>query len=132
MIWLVTDHHDTRDVLIPLIRDLRYGVVAIDCGDALFKRLPFQQPRLIIVDCGLADAFELTSRLRADRHARSIPVIMFSSAGKNLKDQALLKGADAYVEKGPLDWSDLLSEITRFAGPPPSNPPDDNRPSPSR
>ena len=123
MIWVITDHHDTRVVLVPLIVKVGYRVTEIDCGEHVVKRIQFQWPRLFIIDCALPDGFELIAKIRADHRARSIPIVMFSTGSENFKDKALLLGADAYVPKGSLDWAELLAEIGRFAGPPPlSNP----------
>ena len=41
-----------------------------------------------------------------------------------------VRGADAFVLKGSLDWADLLTEIERFVGPPPGVP-DDQREEPA-
>jgi hypothetical protein len=47
---------------------------------------------------------------------------MFSIDDQNLKDRALLAGANAYVPKGSMDWAELLVEVARYAGEPPGPP----------
>jgi len=118
MIWIVTDHRRTREVLAPLVIAQGYKVAEIDCGDEVLKRIRFQLPSLVVADCGLPNSFELIAKIRAEPRSRSIPVIMFTIATEDLKEKALLKGADAYVPKGSLDWIELLTEIGRFVGPP--------------
>lgn len=120
MIWVVTDHHGTKQALVPLIAAKGYEVSELDCGGEVVKRLRFQAPALIIIDCGVADAFDTLNTVRGEPRARPIPVVMFSVDDQNLKEKALLAGADAYVPKGSLDWAELLVEVMRFAGPPPS------------
>jgi two-component system alkaline phosphatase synthesis response regulator PhoP len=119
MIWIVTDHHRTRSALVPLIAAKGYAVAEIDCGDEVLKRIPFQDPALIVIDCGMPDSFATLTKIRAHLRRR-IPVVMFSTSDANHKAEALLRGADGYVAKGSLDWVELLAEIARLAGPPPA------------
>jgi CheY-like chemotaxis protein len=119
MIWVVTDHHPTRQELVPLIAAEGYEVSEVECGDELLKRIRFQRPVLVILDCGMRDSFETLETIRREQRGRPLPVVMFSTGGEDLKEKALLRGADAFVRKGSLDWAELLVEVVRFAGPPP-------------
>lgn len=122
MILLVADHPDHRQALTNLITDLGYRIDPLDCGDEVLNKLRFRPSRLVILDCDTPDNFDLLSKIRSDPHARTTPVLMFSTDSKNLRDKALLSGADAYIAQRSLDWADLLAEIQRLAGPPnPSN-----------
>lgn len=118
MIWVVTDHHETRKSLVPLISGKGYQTAEIECGDEVPKRIQFQQPKLIVIDCGMPDSFKTLTTIRTQHRAMTIPVIIFSTADENLKEKSLLMGADSYVGKGSLDWLELLAEIVRLAGPP--------------
>jgi len=118
MIWVVTEHHETRRSLASLLTQKGYQATEIDCGDEVVRRVRFQEPRAIILDCGVRDSFEMLKSLRAEQKARNVPVVMFSVDDQNLKEKALLTGADAYVPKGSLDWAELLMEVMRFAGKP--------------
>ena len=105
MIWIVTDHRSTRELLIPLIIAKGYQVAAIECGDELLKRIQFQMPVLMVVDCGLPDSFDLIAKVRNEPRSRSVPIVMFTRADEDLREKAILKGADAYVPKGSMDWA---------------------------
>jgi CheY-like chemotaxis protein len=120
VILIVTDHQKTRQVLPPLVAARGYRVAGIECGDELLKRVRFQVPSLVVLDCALPDSFEMIAKVRSDPRAVSVPVIMFTNASEDLREKALLKGADAYVPKGSLDWAELLVEVQRLAGPPPA------------
>ena len=124
MILLVASAQQTRAALKPLITASGYDVTDIDCDEAIDQRMRFRLPLAVIIDCGIPDSFDLLAKIRADVHSHSVPVVMFSSDDQNLRDKALLKGADSYVPKGSLDWAELIAEIRRFAGPPPR--PSDN------
>lgn len=118
MIWVVTNHPGTRQSLMPLIAAKGYPVEEFDCGDEVLRRVRFQTVALIIIDCGIMGSFDMLKAIRGEPQSRTIPVVMFSIDDQNLKDKALLAGADAYVPKGSLDWAELLVEVVRFAGPP--------------
>ncbi len=116
MIWVVTDHHDTRRALVPLIAAKGYEVVEIECGDEVRKRLAFQTASLIIVDCGMPDSFDVLSTVRNEPRATPVPVVMFSNDDTDLKEKALLKGANAYVGKGTMDWAEMIETVVQLAG----------------
>jgi len=117
MIWVVTDHQATNESLVPLIAAKGYPVAYIECGDEVHKRMQFQSPKVVVIDCGMPDSFETLAKIRSEQKTRATPVIMFSQADEDLKQKALLRGADSYVGKGSLDWLELLAEIARLAGP---------------
>ena len=118
MIWVVTNHHVTRQSLATLILSKGYAVAELECGDEVLRRIRTQMPAIIVLDCGVTDSFDMLKCIRNDPRACTVPVIMFSIDDQNLKDKALLAGANAYVPKGSLDWAELLTEVIRFAGPP--------------
>ena len=118
MILLVASHTNTRAALEPLIAASGYEVAAIECDDEVHKRLRFRLPSAVVIDCGVPDSFEVVAKIRADIHWRNVPLLMFSADDQSLREDALLKGADAYVPKGSLDWAELIAEIRKFAGPP--------------
>ena len=74
----------------------------------------------MVVDCDLPDSFELIAKVRSQPRSQSVPIVMFTRADEDLREKSILKGADAYVPKGSMDWVELLTEIRRFAGPPPA------------
>ena len=118
MLWVVTDHAETRTSLVPLIASKQYEVAEIECGDEVRKRIQFQAPTLVIIDCAMPDSFDMLAIIRAQPRQKPIPIIMFSKDDEHLKEKALLQGANAYVPKGSMDWAELLLEVVRFAGPP--------------
>jgi CheY-like chemotaxis protein len=120
MILVVASHPDTRDTFVKLISDRGYKVDAIDCGDQVLTRMSFQRPSLVILDCDLHDSFDLLAKIRSEPRIASVPVVMFSESGGCSQERAMEKGADAFVAKGSLDWVELITEINRFVGPPPS------------
>ncbi|MCK6477498.1 MAG: response regulator [Phycisphaerales bacterium] len=121
MIWVVTNNRRTRHTLVPLIAAKGYTTLDLDCGDEVPRRMQFQIPSLVIIDCGMPDSFKTLAELRAQPNSHVVPVVMFSDDAPGHRERALLGGANAFVEKGTLDWAELLAEVTRFAGPPPAD-----------
>jgi CheY-like chemotaxis protein len=120
MILIVASHPHTRDAILSLVAAKNYPIAAIDCGNEILTRLRFQPPALIILDCDLSDSFDMLTHIRADPRGNAIPILMYSETGTNLREKALAQGANAFITKGSLDWAELLTEITRFLGPPPT------------
>ena len=117
MIWVVTDDHAARAALAGLIAAKGYTVGELECGGDLVQRARFRPPSLIILDCAFLDSFGMLKAIRTDAATRAVPVIMFSVDDQDLRDKALLAGADAYVPKGSMDWAELLIEVSRYANP---------------
>jgi CheY-like chemotaxis protein len=120
MIWIFSDNAQTRQSLVPLIAARGYPVNVHECGDEVQAFLRVKIPLLVIIDCGMPDSFKVLAHIRAEPRSRSVAVVMFSIADEDLREEALLRGADAYVPKGSLDWAELLVEVVRFAGRPPA------------
>ena len=118
MIWVVSDRQETREALVSLVAGMSYEAAGIECGDEVIKRMQFVSPVLVIVDCGIPESFELIGKIRSHPRPTGISIVMFSTDDQNLRERALMMGADAYVPKGSLDWAELLEEVRRFVGPP--------------
>ena len=119
MIWVVSEGSRTRDELVPLLEARRYAVTHLDCADNVPHQAMFRRPALIIVDCGVHGSLDLVSTLRGDPRTQPIPLIMFATSELITRDEALARGADAFVQKRSLDWAELFPEIQRLGGPPP-------------
>jgi CheY-like chemotaxis protein len=77
---------------------------------------------LLVIDCGVPESFELVSAVREEPFTRDIPLVMFATANEAFRDEAMARGADAFVLKRSMDWAELLPEIERLAGPAPGRP----------
>jgi two-component system alkaline phosphatase synthesis response regulator PhoP len=71
-------------------------------GEAFFKSLLTEKPRLILLDVMLPgdDGFKILSKLKSDASTAHIPVIMVSAKGEEAsKVKGLNMGADDYMSK---------------------------------
>src|SRR5688572_26924673 len=118
MILVDEDHADTRRALLRLLSTEGYEGVPAFCGQDALAILKHNEPRLVILDCGLPDTERLgIFRTRSDRRLDETRVVMFGAYDGSRRDEALAAGVDAYVLKGPGDLPHLLAEVRRFAGP---------------
>jgi two-component system KDP operon response regulator KdpE len=115
MIWVVTDQNSIHQTLAPLITAKGYSVMNIASADEVYKRIRFQSPSLVIIDCGMPDCFEMLELIRKEIRLRPVPVIVLGADSE--REKALLMGADAFVSKGSLDLAQVLFEISRLAEP---------------
>ena len=118
MIWIVTDHPQTKDDLHHLIAGRGYPAEYVDCAHNVPNEAKFRRPMLLVLDCALRESFNLVTAMRTDPVTQPIPLVMFSAADKRDQAEALARGADAFILKQSLDWAELLTEIERLAGPP--------------
>jgi DNA-binding response OmpR family regulator len=92
-------------------------VAAHDGQEALAKALDVR-PDLIVLDTMMPgmDGYEVCSRLRDDRRAGPIPVIMLTARSLDAdRAQAFTAGADDWVTK-PFDPADLVSKVKHRLG----------------
>jgi len=110
-ILVVDDEPTIRDVVVALLEDEGYVVVAAHTGLRALVLLPLERPDLVIMDVMMPglDGREVFRRMRETRNGHAPPVVMMSAAvGRDLLDSAVA----AYVPK-PFDLTDLLDTIER-------------------
>ena len=92
--------------------------VAIDGIDAMDK-LHGKKYDLLVTDIDMPrmDGFELTSKVRADKRLKDLPVIVVTVREKvEDKRKGIEVGADAYILKKEFDQNNLLNTIKRLIG----------------
>jgi len=92
--------------------------VAIDGIDAMDK-LHGKKYDLLVTDIDMPrmDGFELTSKVRADKRLKDLPVIVVTVRERvEDKRKGIEAGADAYILKKEFDQNNLLNTIKRLIG----------------
>ncbi len=110
-ILVVDDEPTIRDVVVALLEDEGYAVVAAPTGLRALELLPLERPDLVIMDVMMPglDGREVFRRMRESRNGHAPPVVMMSAAvGRDLLDPTVA----AYLPK-PFDLTDLLETIER-------------------
>lgn len=110
-ILVVDDEPTIRDVVVALLEDEGYAVIAAHTGSRALELLELEQPDLVIMDVMMPgmDGREVFRRMREESGGEVPPVVMMSAAvGRDLLHPAVA----AYISK-PFDLSDLLETIDR-------------------
>lgn len=115
MILIVDDHQDTREMLANILQWEQLESVGVESGQKALEYLRSSTPSLIVLDYNMPemDGLEMLGRVKADSRLSSIPVVIFSAYGDEIKEKAMKAGASGYVQKGSLDWLLLGSLIRR-------------------
>jgi len=115
-ILVIDDEADIVDTVAFMLRSRGYDVItACDGGEGLTK-IMLEQPDLVLLDIVMPvmDGFEVCHKLKRDKDAKKIPVIMFTARGDN---EAVIKakqfGADDYIVK-PFNLPTLVNKINRL------------------
>ncbi|MDP9354085.1 MAG: response regulator, partial [Chloroflexota bacterium] len=81
-ILVVDDEPTIRDVVVALLEDEGYAVVAAHTGLRALELLPLERPDLVIMDVMMPglDGREVFRRMRESRNGHAPPVVMMSAA----------------------------------------------------
>ncbi len=108
---VIEDDHHISDLVAMYLRRDGFRVLQSDDGESGLDHIEREQPRLVIIDIGLAgeiDGFEVCRRLRK---TGEIPVIILSARDEEFdRILGLELGADDYVTK-PFSARELLARI---------------------
>ena len=116
-ILVVDDEMMIREVLVDLLTDEGYHVVAVTNGQRALEVLPLEQPDLVIIDIMMPglDGREVVRRMRETNHLPPIPVIIMSAA---IAMEPPSSPATLFLPK-PFDIDELLNSIERLLSVPP-------------
>ena len=113
-VLLVEDDLDIREVLVDILSDWGYQVVAVNDGraalDALARRQPPPCVALVDLMMPVMDGIELVSRMRADITLSRIPVVITSATPTSAP------GGVAAVFAKPLDLDRLHDAVRTLCG----------------
>jgi PAS domain S-box-containing protein len=112
LILFADDNADMRSYVSRLLSD-RWGVEAVEDGEAALAAVRRKQPDLVLADVMMPrlDGISLLRALRADPATSAIPVVLLSArAGEEAAHESLGDGADDYIVK-PFDARDLIVRV---------------------
>lgn len=114
---VVEDSITTRTLLKNILEAAGYDVwTAVDGVDAL-TRLRERTFDLVVSDVMMPrmNGFELTARIRADKHLAETPVVLVTAQeSREDQERGIDVGANAYIIKSSFDQSNLLETIGRL------------------
>jgi two-component system chemotaxis sensor kinase CheA len=116
-ILVVEDSITSRTLLKNILEGAGYQVTtAVDGVDA-YTAIKAGTFNLVVSDVEMPrmDGFELTSRIREDKHLRELPVILVTALdSQKYRERGVVAGASAYIVKSSFDQSNLLEVIQRL------------------
>lgn len=117
-VLVVEDHHDTSFTLCKLLKVEGYEVAHAIDGMAGFSTAKDSQPDLIVTDVQMPrmNGIEMIKRIREESGLKGVPILVMSAYGKRVIDDAMLAGADGYIEK-PLDINKFLTAVKKMLPP---------------
>lgn len=116
-ILVVEDSITSRMLLKGILESAGYHVTTAIDGIAAITQLREQPVDLVVSDVEMPrmDGFELTSRIRADRHLANLPIVLVTALeSREQRERGVEAGADAYIVKSSFQQSDLLEAIDRL------------------
>lgn len=115
---LVTDDSITSRTLIKnILETAGYEVItAVDGVDAATKALVGEFDLIVSdVDMPRMNGFELTAKLRKDKHLSEVPVVLVTALeSREDREHGIDVGANAYIVKSSFDQSNLLEVIKKL------------------
>ncbi len=116
-IMIVEDEQGIRDILISILKDEGFDVVALEDGMRVLEELKTHRPSILLLDQILPgkSGVEVVKELRSSQEFRWLPIIMVTGlSGEDDKVAALELGADDYVTK-PFYPKELAARIKSLA-----------------
>lgn len=112
-ILVVEDDDDIRELIVFNLEREGYRVEAVESGEEGLKRLCADLPDLLLLDLMLPgiDGLEVCKRVRADRVAAGVPIVMVTAKGEEADVVTGLElGADDYLPK-PFRTRELVARV---------------------
>lgn len=112
---IVDDEPFTIDMLQTFLEINGYQVFSALNGEDGLILVQVEQPEVLILDLMLPDieGYEVCQRLRSAPDTAGLPILILSARAEAAsRERAIKAGADGYLTK-PVQFVDLLSELTR-------------------
>lgn len=115
---LVTDDSITSRMLIKnILEGAGYDVATAMDGVEALTLLRSRGFDLVVSDVEMPrmDGFELTTKVRADKHLADLPVVLVTAlSSREDQERGIDVGANAYIVKSSFDQSDLLNVVRQL------------------
>jgi len=112
-ILVVEDNEDILNLLLRMLKDKGYRVVAAESGDEALRMVEEEKPHLVLLDLTLpkVNGYDVCRMLKASENTRYIPVIIVTcKSSTEEKIMGLELGADDYIVK-PFCREEVLARI---------------------
>ncbi|MBI2081503.1 MAG: response regulator [candidate division NC10 bacterium] len=111
-ILIADDDPRMRELLIGLLKELGYEVLAVPDGEAALAAVASRPPDLVLSDVSMPrlSGVELCRQLKQDSATRLLPVILLTASEDEYKVQGIEAGADDFLGK-PVNAAELRARL---------------------
>lgn len=116
-VLVVEDSITSRSLLKNILESAGYSVTAAVDGIDGYTALKSATFDLVVSDVEMPrmDGFDLTARIRADKHLSELPVVLVTALEqREHRERGIEVGASAYIVKSSFDQSNLLEVVRRL------------------
>lgn len=116
-VLVIEDDAATSELMTRLLRKEGYAVVQSHNGRLALEEVSRKVPALILLDLMMPemDGFQFINELRKQEAWREIPIVVVTAKSLTPEDRLQLNGfVENIIQKGALDYKDLLEEIRRM------------------
>jgi two-component system chemotaxis sensor kinase CheA len=116
-VLVVEDSITSRSLLKNILESAGYSVTTAVDGIDAFTALKTATFDLVVSDVEMPrmDGFDLTAKIRADKHLSELPVVLVTALEqREHRERGIEVGASAYIVKSSFDQSNLLEVVRRL------------------
>lgn len=116
-ILVVEDSITSRALLKNILEAAGYRVATAVDGIDAYTALKTETFALVVSDVEMPrmDGFDLTAKVRADKHFGELPIVLVTALGtREHRERGIDVGANAYIVKSSFDQSNLLETVRRL------------------
>ncbi|MGC9356405.1 MAG: GAF domain-containing protein [Anaerolineae bacterium] len=113
-ILVVDDNPDDRNLLLRILEEVDYEVVAASGGAEAIMRIHSDPPDVIVLDLMMpdVDGFAVLESLKRNKTTRDIPVIVVTAKDLTvIEREFLLSRVESLLQKGIFDQGQLLGDV---------------------
>jgi len=112
---VVEDESDIREMLVEVLSDKGFEIIAAATADAAIPLLQLERVRLIVTDINLPGTLDGIALAKAARErSPSIPVIFISGRPAKLIDARVMGDPVSFLQK-PFSLTHLVADVQRLA-----------------
>lgn len=118
-ILVVDDSMTERQILVDLLTEKGYEVIAAADGTQAVMRAHKEQPDLILLDLVMpaGDGFQVCQRLKQSGQTSHIPIIVVTGSGAVMLEAKVRQAGVRFLLRKPVDPPLLLSRVMEVLGP---------------
>jgi chemosensory pili system protein ChpA (sensor histidine kinase/response regulator) len=118
-ILIVDDSEMIRNLYTEVLEHEGFHTAVAEDGDVGFSQLEKEHPDVVLLDLMMpnVNGFELLAKMRADDRFKETPVVIVTARTRDTlsaNQEAVLKGAQAFLTKGEFNLKGLVALVTRL------------------